>query len=85
MMKVIIVLLLLFSIGSCTSPSDIEIVRRNLEAQGYTNIEMTRYRLFCCSEDDMFKTGFKAISKTGEVVTGCACSGIWKGVTIRFD
>ena len=58
--------------------------KRQLEMQGYESIENTGYAFFCCSEEDSFSTGFKAIDKNGNWVEGCFCSGPLKGLTIRF-
>lgn len=69
---------------SCTSSSDFEKAKKHLEAQGYTHIQKTGYKLWCCSENDAFKTGFRAVSAAGDTVEGCACSSLVKGVTIRF-
>lgn len=73
------------ALASCTSSNDFEKVKKQLEAQGYTNVERDGYAMFCCSNEDSFKTGFKAISPQGKKVEGCACSGVLKGITIRFD
>lgn len=56
-----------------------------LEANGYTNIEITGYNFFSCSEDDAFKTGFEATAPNGTRVEGTVCSGWFKGSTIRLD
>ena len=69
---------------ACTSESDFQKVKKQLENQGYTNIKNTGYDLFCCSDDDTFSTGFTAIDKDGKKVDGCVCSGILKGSTVRF-
>lgn len=80
---VIIFLFIIFRI-ICTSDNDFEKAKKQLQAQGYTNIENTGYDLFCCSDEDNFSTGFKAKDKNGNIVEGCICSGILKGLTIRF-
>lgn len=78
------ILILVFS--SClSSDNDFKKAERNLKAMGYSNIENTGYDMFCCAEDDVFSTGFSAIDTEGNIVTGCACSGWVKGVTIRFN
>ena len=69
---------------SCTSTNDFEKGKKQLENQGYTNIKKTGYEMFCCGEDDSFSTGFTAIDKQGNKVKGCFCSGVLKGVTVRF-
>lgn len=74
-----------FLFTSCTSDKDFRTGKRRLENQGYTNIKNTGYNMFCCSEDDNFSTGFTATDKNGYSAKGCFCSGVGKGVTIRFD
>jgi hypothetical protein len=70
-------------ISSC---DDKETANRVLENNGYTNIELTGYKAFCCSEDDTFSTGFTATAPNGKTVSGCVCSTVYtKGATIRFE
>jgi len=71
-------------LSSCTSNNDFDKGVKDLELRGYTNIKNTGYKPWCCSDEDTFSTGFKAISKDGETVEGCFCSDYMKGVTIRF-
>lgn len=66
----------------CTSGDK---AREVLAAQGFTEIEITGYDVFGCSEDDTFHTGFKATAPNGNRVEGVVCSGILKGATVRFD
>ena len=82
-MKNFILVLILLFIG-CTSDSDFNKVKSQLEELGYTEIENTGYSILCCSEDDIFSTGFKAKDKDGNTIKGCVCSNILKGVTIRY-
>lgn len=56
-----------------------------LEANGYTEIELTGYAMFSCSDGDTFKTGFRAKSPAGQQVKGAVCSGWLKGATIRLN
>jgi len=77
------VLILVFVVPSgCTQP---EKATKLLEKSGYTDIEITGWRPFMKSEDEMFSTGFKAISPSGSLVSGAVTAGFWKGSTIRFD
>ena len=80
-------LLVLFSVSilSCTNPRDFEKGKRQLEMQGYTDIIDTGYSPFCCSDNDDFSTGFECKDKQGNTVKGCICSGLMKGITIRFQ
>lgn len=74
----------LLFLASCTSDSDFNKAKKQLEAQGYTEIVNTGIDVFCCGENDSFSTGFKAKDKLGNQVSGCVCSGLLKGITIRF-
>lgn len=58
---------------------------RILKAEGYQDVELTGYKWFTCGKDDMFANGFKATGKNGTTITGCVCSGLFKGNTIRLD
>ncbi|MCG8734628.1 hypothetical protein [Tenacibaculum finnmarkense] len=58
-------------LSSCTSDSDFNKGKKQLEAQGYTNVKNTGYRPFYCGEDDTFSTGFTAIDSKGNKVDGC--------------
>lgn len=56
-----------------------------LERDGYTDVEMTGYKVFSCSDDDFYHTGFKA-KKNNQIIEGTVCGGFFlKGATIRFD
>lgn len=74
-----------FSLYGCTSKKDFESGKRQLEQQGYTDVVYTGYSAFCCDEKDTFKSGFSCKDKAGNTVKGCICSGVMKGVTIRFE
>lgn len=84
-MKKLLPILFLFAFASCTSSSDFDKGKQQLQAQGYTEVEDTGYNFFCCSDQDTFSTGFTAKDKFGNEVKGCICSGILKGITIRFE
>ncbi len=68
--------------SACTRPDD---TIRILKQQGYSNIDITGWRPLDKGEDDVFSTGFEAVSPSGQVVTGAVTSGWFKGGTIRFD
>jgi hypothetical protein len=74
-----LILLTILSTG-CTRPDHSYQV---LQAQGYSNISITGYAWFGCSEDDWFKTKFVATGPTGTQVNGVVCSGLFKGSTVR--
>jgi hypothetical protein len=84
-MKKLIIALSCLVAASCTSDNDFAKVKSQLEAQGYTNIKRGGHAWYCCSEDDSFATKFTATNPAGEKVEGCACSGVLKGVTIRWE
>lgn len=70
---------------SCTSPERATSV---LETDGYTNIELTGYRAFGCSDSDGTCTGFKAMKNGHHVEGAVGCgrvAGCTKGCTIRVD
>jgi hypothetical protein len=76
----ILATILAFSATACTQPDQSIAV---LEREGYSNIEITGYDPFGCSEDDHYRTGFRA-EKNGQQVKGVVCSGLmFKGTTIR--
>lgn len=85
MKKTILLLTFAFLINSCTSNNDFQKGKKQLENQGYTDVVSTGHKYFCCGRGDNYSTGFKATDKNGEVVKGCICSGIGKGITIRFE
>jgi len=75
----------IISLMSCSSESDFEKGKQILENQGYTNVTNTGFDAFCCSDSDDWSTGFEATSKDSSIIHGCICSGIGKGITIRFE
>lgn len=77
-----ILLLATLLISGCTNPGS---AKKLLEDNGYTQVQITGYKPFACSDDDYFHTGFVAMSPAGKPVSGVVCSGILKGSTIRFD
>lgn len=80
-----LLIILVFLQFSCSSDSDFKKGKKVLKQQGYKNIINTGYKIFCCSQDDTFSTGFEAVDKQGNTVEGCICSSIGKGITIRFN
>jgi hypothetical protein len=82
-MKKIMIVFAMFFLFSC---DDKATARRVLENNGYTDIELTGYKAFCCGDDDGYSTGFRARGQNGKIVTGCVCSSMFqKGATIRFE
>lgn len=83
MKKILMMAVLALSLSACTDPDN---ATKVLENNGYTDIQMTGYSWFGCSEDDFFHTGFKAHSPANKTVEGAVCSGMFfKNSTIRFD
>ncbi|MCE9566385.1 MAG: hypothetical protein K8U57_30545 [Planctomycetes bacterium] len=80
-MKWIIAIAAILALTACTSPDD---VRKYAEAEGWESYEVTGYRFFGCSKDDVFHTGFVAV-KNGKRISGVICSGWLKGATLRLD
>ena len=80
--RIISIIASLAYLSSCTKSDE---TTRVLEQSGYKNVEITGWRPFSKSKDDTFSTGFRAISPSGQVVTGTVSSGILKGSTIRLD
>lgn len=82
-MKFLIAMILIcLALMSCTnSEKAIDV----LSKQGYKNIEITGYEFGACAEEDVFHTGFIAVSPSGYAVGGVVCSGLLKGSTIRFE
>lgn len=56
-----------------------------LEAQGLTDIEIGSYSFFGCSDNDSFRSKFRAKGANGDIVYGVVCSGFLKGITVRYD
>jgi len=80
-MGMCLVLALTLSV-SCTNPNS---ATRVLEAQGYSQVQMTGYNFFSCSESDFYHTGFKGLSINGTPVEGTVCEGIFfKNSTVRL-
>jgi hypothetical protein len=85
MKKILFSILAAGLLGSCSSDNDFIKGKSILENEGFSDIENTGHKFFCCSEKDSYSTGFKAKNKKGETVTGCFCSSLTKGITIRFE
>lgn len=82
-MKNLALLLASLALCACTQPNN---AQQLLEAQGYTDVQITGYRWFACSDDDTYRTGFTATSPAGKSIKGTVCAGLFfKGATIRFE
>ena len=85
MIKRFKLLILIAVLGIATlSCTDEKGALRILENEGYTNIVLTGYDAYGCSDSDDFSTGFTATNSHGKQVVGVVCSGMCKGYTIRF-
>ena len=51
--------------------------------QGYTDVKITGWTPFACSESDDYNEGFEATTAAGYRVKGVVCMGLFKGSTIR--
>lgn len=81
-MKKVILLASLIVLAACTNPPD---AQKALDDLGFTEIQITGYNFFACSDDDFYHTGFSAKNPQGKTVTGTVCSGIlFKNSTVRF-
>ena len=80
-----VMLAVVFLCGGCTNDNDFAKGKKQLEQQGYTDVKNTGYSAFCCDEKDTYSSGFTCKDKSGNVVKGCICSGIMKGITIRYE
>lgn len=83
--KILALVLIALTLFSCTSNKDFEKGKKQLENQGYTDVVNTGHNYYCCSNDELYSTGFKAKDKNGDIVEGCFCLSILKGITIRFE
>lgn len=82
MKKVFCIILAAALSSGCSSSND---ATKALDAAGYTNIQITGWRMFGCSDDDSFSTGFTALGPNGKYASGVVCSAWFKGSTIRLD
>ena len=65
--------------------ADSEGARRALETDGYSQIEITGWRLNSCPPASSAATGFAARHPLGHPVTGYVCGGLYGGDTIALD
>ena len=82
MIKKLLVLLGICCLLTSCSADDNSIMI--LQDQGYSNVEITGVNIFSCSEDDIFRYNFTAISESQKPVKGVICSAPLKGYTVRF-
>lgn len=71
--------------GSFFSPTNSKKAMGFLVEQGYTDIQITGYEAFACSDEYDYSTGFIAKNWNERTVSGEVCSSFWgKYSTIRF-
>lgn len=58
---------------------------RALNSMGVKNVEIGGYAFWGCGKDDGYASKFTGTGQDGNPVSGVVCSGMFKGVTIRFD
>ncbi len=78
------ILLLLLFVGFVSGCTKAQETTKILKQQGYTEIETTGYAWLSCSQDDLFRTKFTAISPAKKSVNGVMCCGFFKACTIRY-
>lgn len=81
MKRMIMIAFLGISLAACTDP---DAARRTAENHGLTNVQITGYSFWGCSDDDTVRTAFTAQNAQGRTVRGVVCSGIFKGNTLRL-
>jgi len=81
-MKKLILVCSLIALAACTKP---EATERLLAREGYTDVKITGYSFFACSDSETFHTGFVARLPNGNMVSGTVCSGWLIGNNIRID
>lgn len=75
-------LLLAIVLSGCTDESRSQ---RVLEEAGYTDITLTGYDMWACSDSDHYRTGFRAKGPSGKSTAGAVCCGLTKNCTIRTE
>lgn len=68
-------------IAACTDDAG---AYRALDSSGFTDIRLTGYAWYGCSNSDTFNTGFVAKNTNGKTVSGVVCCGALKSCTVRF-
>lgn len=82
-MKYAMLGLLSILLVGCSAP---DTATKALKGAGYSQIKITGWSPFSCTEAGTFSTGFEAKGPTGVSVTGAVCSGlIFKNATIRTN
>ena len=83
MKKIITTMTALLLCTSCASDQTFAVSEQAIADQGYTNIQYQGWAWMACGEDDSFALKYSANAPNGRSVTLVACSGVFKGVTVR--
>lgn len=70
-----------FALSGCTDEPRTRSTLRNF---GFTDVRVTGYEYWGCSDSDNYHTGFTAKNAQGAEVSGVVCCGFAKACTIRF-
>jgi hypothetical protein len=83
---IIVIALIFVSLLYCRGCTNSKTATRILTQTGHTQIQINPSPIwFACGSDDIFHTGFHAISPSGQAVEGCVCEGLFfKQSTIRY-
>ena len=83
--KKLLALLLLIGVSttSCASEQTFIQSEQAIKDLGYSQVEYQGWAWYACGEDDNFSLKYTAVSQSGRQVTLAACSGFFKGVTVR--
>lgn len=73
--------LIALALAGCT---DNEASTRALEGLGFSEIQLTGYKIIGCAQDDTYSTGFTARNPAGKLVSGVVCCADFSGCTVRF-
>lgn len=79
-MKKIFAILTIIILAGCTDP---QTAIRVLKNEGLEKVAIGSYSFFGCAEGDFYRTEFVGY-KNGSKISGVVCSGLFKGVTIRY-
>lgn len=86
---VVVILLAIVALAIISFPGQLHQAElqavRQLGDAGYKDPTVTGVRILGCSEDDLYRIGFKAIGANDKPVSGVVCSAPFKGATIRLD
>lgn len=81
----VIAVAILFFVASNMGATDVPGATKTLERNGYKPISVGGYDWGGGSDNDVYKTHFKAVAQNGDTVEGCVTRGWRKGNTIRLN